>query len=126
MQVKREIRKVAVPITSGLKKCWNNFAHVVKMWATIILTMQAANPDTAHELIPCELSEDETGLVSILHYCSEGDTVVGACGWRSPDHRCDPDFAPIVGNDWDNLVRIVQKCVPSTYARVIMVNPLIG
>ena len=64
--MKREIRKVAVPITSGIKQCWRNFAHVAKMWKPIIADYHAANPASEHELIPCEMSEDETGLVSML------------------------------------------------------------
>ena len=66
IKVKREIRKVAVPITSGLKQCWRNFDHVVKMWKPIIADYRAPNPASEHELIPCEISEDETGLVSML------------------------------------------------------------
>ena len=31
----------------------------------------------------------------------------------------------IIGNDWDNLVYIMSNAVPSTYARVIMLNPLV-
>ena len=61
----------------------------------------------------------------MFQYCEETDSISGSCGWKGPDHRCDPDFAPTIGDNWDNLVRIMMKSVPSTYARVIMVNPCV-
>lgn len=93
------------------------------MWKETITKYKKENLHVRLDLIPCEMSEDL--LPDYIQYDAETDTIVGSCGWRSDVHRCDPDFAPIVGDDWNNLIRIMKGVVASTYARVIMVNPCV-
>ena len=122
----RSIRKVRTKLFSGLDRCEANFQHVVTIWKPLIDQWHKTNQDSGKELVPCELSEDETGIIPILEYDEDTDSVMGTCGWRVEGHRCDPDFAPVIGDDWDNLVHIIKNCVPATYARVIMVNPCVS
>jgi hypothetical protein len=49
------------------------------------------------------------------------------CGVDCEDHRCDDDFAPIVGDDvgaFARLCGVLEKGKRACYLRVIMVNPL--
>ena len=121
----RHIRKILVGLKPGLKLCEFNFEHTAEILKSLIQKRHETHPHERSDLILCEMSEDETGLVCVLQYDPATDTVVGSCGWRSPDHTCDPDFAPVVGDSWDNLIRIMKTSVAATYARVIMLNPLV-
>lgn len=124
-QVHQNVRKVIVPVQHGPSRCFLNFQHVSKMWKPLVEARRKTHPEEDSDLVPCEMSEDETGIVANLQYDEQTDSVVGSCGWQEEGHTCDPDFTPVIGDDWDNLVRIIQTCVRSTYARVIMVNPLV-
>ena len=124
-QMQRSIRKVKSKLQSGLNRCHLNFEHVAQIWEPLIVRRHKANANTVKDMIPCELSEDETGIIPMLEYDEETDSVTGSCGWRGEDHRCDPDFSPVIGDDWENLVHIMKSCVPATYARVIMTNPCV-
>ena len=123
--VHRHTRKFLLPMNSGLKKCCDNFCELAKIWKPFIEARHISHPKEANDVIPCEMSEDETGIIARLSYCETTDTIIGSCGWRSRNHKCDPDFCPAVGDNWDHLVKIMRECVPSTYARVIMVNPCV-
>ena len=125
IQIHRGIRNVRCKLHNGLHRCKTNFDHVATIWKSLIERRHKNNNGAAKELIPCELSEDETGIVPMLEYDEETDSVMGSCGWRNEDHQCDPDFAPVIGDDWDNLIFIMKNCVAATYARVIMVNPCV-
>ena len=71
-----------------------------------------------------ELSEDETDINARIEYWREQDSILDSCGYHSEQHKCNDQFHPKIGNDWDRLVDIMRKAVASTYLRVIMCNPL--
>ena len=122
MQVHRNIHSVRQPIKSGMQNCYENFRNLANAWSPLIEKRRATHPQN---FILCEMSEDETGIMPLLQYCEDTDSIVGSCGWSGDNHKCNPDFAPKIGDDWNNLVRIMKGSVASTYARVIMVNPLV-
>lgn len=123
--VQKEIRKHCVSVKSGLDSL-PNFQAVKKWWSKSISKRKISHPEESDDPILCEMSEDESDMIPALFYDADKDGVGGSCGWKHPNHKCDPSFCPVIDNDWDNLVKIVKEVVASTYVRVIMLNPLVS
>ena len=51
--------------------------------------MKATGRMAAGDAVPCELSEDETGIVPTVEWCHRTDTLVGTCGPLDKEHKCD-------------------------------------
>ena len=98
-------------------------AQIRKMWEPVIAKRRQSHPKLTTIMV--ELSEDESGILSRIEYWREKDSILGSCGWRSDNHKCNDHFHPVIGDSWDNLVSIMRNAVPSSYVRVIMVNPLV-
>ena len=74
-----------------------------------------------------ELSEDETGIIPLIDLLPSHDELVGTCGKKSSNHQCDMGYKIVLGNDENSHKRVLDAfatCCVSTYARVIMINPL--
>ena len=80
--------------------------------------------DEDADVIMVEMSEDESGILGRIEYWRERDSIYGSCGWKSPGHKCDDHFHPVIGDSWDRLVEIMKNAVVASYVRVIMLNPL--
>ena len=84
---------------------------------------EAKSDDT--QIIMVEMSEDESGICGLIEYWRDEDSIYGSCGWKSPTHKCNDHFHPVIGSSWDRLVQIMSKAVVASYLRVIMINPLV-
>lgn len=82
------------------------------------------NPHDGDVVVMVEMSEDESGILGRMEYWRQSDSIYGSCGWKSPDHKCDDHFHPVIGDSWDRLVAIMKNAVVASYVRVIMLNPL--
>ena len=80
--------------------------------------------DEDADVVMVEMSEDESGILGRIEYWRERDSIYGSCGWKSPGHKCDDHFHPVIGDSWDRLVAIMKNAVVASYVRVIMLNPL--
>ena len=71
-----------------------------------------------------EQAEDETAIMKYFTYDQRQDIMVGSCGPKGADHVCQDSFVYKVGESYEDLVDFFRDNVLSSYARVIMFNPL--
>ena len=119
--IKRYNRQLIDKIHPG-HNSFPNFKSLAARWKILLERYQKTHPEV--KTILCELSEDESGILPLPQYSFEWDIVLGLCGKACPEHKCDDSYFPVVGDDWDRLVDIMQNSVYSHYTRIIMVNPL--
>ena len=116
----KDVRREIQPGSPGVA---HNMQSIGTIWEPLIVTRREKKSDEG-EVIMVEMSEDETGIVGRIEYWRARDSIYGSCGWKSPTHKCNDHFHPVIGSSWDRLVDIMRKAVVSSYLRVIMVNPL--
>ena len=92
--IAKHLQKILVTVQPGMKS-YANFVEMAKQWAPRIKERHQSHPHEVGQVIPCEMSEDESGMIPRLSYWPEKDSVWGSCGWRDRDHKCDPSFAPV-------------------------------
>ena len=122
MTILRHLKKVRTQLHPGPSGCRANMEAIASIWGPIIAKRRASHPNL--KVIMVELSEDESGITPRIEYWRERDSILGSCGLRCDDHKCNDNYHPVIGNSWDNLVNIMRHAVPSAYIRVIMCNPL--
>jgi len=89
--------------------------------------MKATGRMAAGDAVPCELSEDETGIVPTVEWCHRTDKLVGTCGPLDKEHKCDHNHKVECGGGeeaYEKMKNGITKTVHGTYARAIMVNSL--
>ena len=77
--------------------------------------------------VPVLLAEDETAIVSSIHYCAERDVLLGFCGTAGINHQCDDLCVVPVGEGeegYENIVNAFRTLKRGTHARAVIINPL--
>ena len=92
--IQKHLRRNKEHVVSGMDSL-KNFQSVDKHWGKIIAKRKREYPAEMHDLIPVEMSEDESGMVPRFSYDPVRDSISGACGWRDAKHKCEASFAPV-------------------------------
>ena len=74
-----------------------------------------------------EQAEDETSIIKLLQYMQNQDRIVGSCGKKDADHKCNLSYHLVIGDTPDAYKKVedfFEESVVSHMSRVIMLNPL--